>query len=98
MDDPQKINVGAVVVHWLVALCGGVVREITSGKHISFVRFLAGGSVGAFTGMLVFCVCKHYGLGEWLTAAATGMGGYTGAPLLDLGSNLFRKIVERNLK
>ena len=90
MDTGGNHKVTMAIVHAIFALCGGVVREMTHGRTMSVTRFLTGGIVGTFTGMVVFCLCQHFGLSDMLTGAATAMGGYTGTPLLDLGSSILR--------
>ena len=91
MDPGDNHRVTAAIVNGIFALCGGVVREMTHGRTMSVTRFITGGIVGVFTGMVVFCLCQHFGLSDMLTGAATAMAGYTGTPLLDLGSSVLRE-------
>ena len=92
MDDPTNLSLGKIIMHGALALCGGVVREITHNKSYSLAKFVAGGFVGSFTGILAYCVCRHFGISEWGTAAITGMGGYCGSPLLDIGSSVLKRM------
>ena len=102
MDKPptyitEGITLGKIAIHGIIAVMGGIVHELVHGTGYSFVRFLAGSSIGAFTGMMTYAVCKHFEMGEWITIAAVGMAGFTGAPLLDIGSRVLKTFVERNI-
>lgn len=74
-----------------LALMGGLVRElVTEGQH-SLVKFIVGGFIGVFCGLIVYYICKHFGVEEHLTAALIGLGGYTGIPVLEIGSKKLKK-------
>ena len=96
MDTGDNHKVTMAVVHGIFALCGGIVREMTHGRTMTVTRFVMGGVVGVFTGMVVFCIAQHFGLSDNLTAAAVAMGGYTGTPLLDLGSSILKEKLNNN--
>ena len=74
---------GVILKHACLALMGGIVREIVNEGQHSLIKFIAGGFVGVFCGLLAFFVCKHWNTGEYMTAVCTGLAGYTGTPLLD---------------
>ena len=80
--------------HLLLALIGGLVREIASEGQHSFIRFVADGFVAAFVGLMVYFACKHFAIGEYLTALFVGVGGYTGTPLLDIASKKLKHLAK----
>lgn len=94
--DDDEINAIKIVYSGIVALAGGVVHEIVHGKQYSMVRFVCGAIIGAFTGIIAFFICSHFKIATDLTAALTGMAGYTGAPLLETVSRSLRKMVKQN--
>lgn len=77
------------------AMIGGIVREIKSDKEMTWVRFLAGAFVGVFAGIVVFCLMRHYGSDDWITAAFTALAGYMGTPALDFVSRLVKAALTR---
>lgn len=86
--------------HGCLALMGGLVREIVNGgaPHAKFstrlIRFIAGGFVGVFVGLLVFFGCKHLNIGEYMTAVLVGLGGYVGTPLLDVAGRKLKNFIK----
>ena len=80
----------STVIAVTFAATGGVVREILAERQHTAWRFLAGMIVSAFTGTVVYFLCKHFSFDEDLTAAATGIGGYIGTPMLDAIAKLIR--------
>jgi len=86
-----------VIKNAIFAAMGGIVRELANEGEHNLVRFIAGGFIGVFTGLLTYCVCKHLVVGEYFTAALVGLGGYTGVPLLDVsGRKLKAWVAGRN--
>lgn len=77
--------------HACFAAMGGLVREIANEGEHNIIKFIAGGFVGVFTGLVCFFLCKHCDASEYMTAAFTGLGGYSGAPLCELLSRRLRK-------
>lgn len=94
---PEHVDMARIAMHAIFALVGGVVHEVSHGKSVSVVKFIAGGAVGSFTGVLVYFICLHFQLGEYLTIALVGLGGYTGTPLLDILSAIAKKFVGKKL-
>lgn len=75
-------------------MVGGVVQELAHGKQYSVIKMLIGAIIGAFAGIIAFCVCSHFFMEDSLTAAVTGMAGYMGAPLLDTISRYLKKVIK----
>ena len=92
----NKISIFSLAIHGLVAFMSGVVKTITEGQELvlkSFTRFLAGGLVGVFAGMVTYFVCRHFEISEHLTVAFTGLAGYMGVPLLELFSFILKRTI-----
>lgn len=79
----------------VLAMLGGIVREIKSEKEMTLMRFVGGAFIGMFCGVVVFCVMRHWGADDWLTAAATALGGYMGTPALDLLKKQFTSKLDK---
>ena len=86
-----------IVIYASFAAVGGLVREIVRPEKHTFAKFIMGAIVGVFTGLIVFCVMKYFNSGEFLTAGATGLGGYLGTPLLDYLGKVLRGRIGGNL-
>ena len=92
----KHIDLIEIMMHGLMAFIGGVVKIITeSQEHVkkSLMHFVAGGFVGVFAGMVTYFICKHFGIGEYLSITFTGLAGYMGAPFLDLFSAVCKRIM-----
>jgi len=88
------IDVYDLLIHGLFASLGGVVREMKEpedGKEPKkLLEFVSGAFIGIFTGLVVYFLCKQYGVGEYLTVALTGLAGYMGTPALDFITRLVK--------
>ena len=74
----------------MFAAMGGLVRELVNPKEHTFFSFISGAFIGIFTGLVVYFGCKYYDVNEYLSISMTGLGGYIGAPLLDLLGKIFK--------
>jgi len=88
-----NINVYDMLIHGTLAALGGIVKELKKHENPTFVDFLIGACVGIFCGIVIFCLCRNYGAGDYLTAALTSLGGYIGTPVLDLISSIIKKLL-----
>jgi hypothetical protein len=75
-----------VPTFWMVgiAVAGGAVsfyRKMKEGKVRAFnvTEFVGEIFTSAFVGLVTFWICKAYGVGEYLTAAAVAITGHMGA-------------------
>jgi len=82
--------------HALFAVLGGLVRELTNESH-HMVKFIAGGLIGMFTGLVAYFLLTEWAVGGRMTATLVGLAGYSGAPLLDLLSKILRRILAAKL-
>lgn len=90
----SEIGILELAMHGIFASIGGFVRELKEPEHNKRVTaYLGGAMIGMFTGIVVFFMCVHFNIGEYLTAALTGLGGYSGAPLLDSLSKSTKKFL-----
>ena len=92
----EGIHVYQIVINGLMAFVGGIVRELTikdPAECVSLGRFIAGGVIGVFSGLVTFFVCKHFGIGEYLSVALTGLAGYMGAPFLDMLGMITKRMI-----
>jgi hypothetical protein len=77
-------NMFAISLHALLALVGGMARELSCiTKNFNWTMFIGGAFVSLFAGIVMYFLCMNYQVAPWLTAAATSLAGYIGAPLLD---------------
>lgn len=99
MDSPPSdtffIAALKVFICGMLALLGGVVREMKSDIEMTWARFMGGALVGMFTGVVVFCIMRHYGYEDWITAGLTALAGYLGTPVLDLIGKIVKAIIQR---
>ena len=95
LDNGDSHTAWRIAIAAIFALAGGIVRQITHGKTMTLARYLGGGLVGMFAGMIVFCGCQYFGLSEWAASALSGLGGYSSEQLLDA---LNRRLQDRITK
>jgi NhaP-type Na+/H+ or K+/H+ antiporter len=101
MDNPpttDSLHLTAVMKIFICAvfaMLGGIVRELKSDVEMTWWRFSGGAVVGMFCGIVVFCIMRHYGFDDWLTAALTALSGYLGTPALDFISRIVKSVVSR---
>ncbi|MDR0914425.1 MAG: phage holin family protein [Oscillospiraceae bacterium] len=90
-------DVFALMLHGLLALLGGAVREIykIGREHFIMIEFIGGVLVSMFSGIVVFFICRHFVLDMWLTAALTSIGGYSGPQALDLFVSILKKKIKK---
>ena len=90
------INFIEVIINLALASFGGIVKRLSEmekadGKKLTVVNYIAGSLISMFVGIVVFVLCKNYGVSQFLTAGITALSGYMGVPVLDLLSNIARK-------
>lgn len=94
----QGTDIWIVMLHALLALTGGSVREISRLNHGGFnwLSFSGGILVSAFAGVVVFFICRYFATDDWLTAALTSVAGYGGINALDFVTNAIKNKVSTN--
>lgn len=82
----KELDWSLVLLHGVFAAVGGLVRVLNGSgeRHLSITEYVAGAAIGVFCGMMMYFLCRSFGIDEYLTVVATGIGGYMGTPLLDL--------------
>ena len=78
---------------FIFAVAGGFIRELASKKEQSPLKFLGGMCIGGFTGMIIFCICKHYNVEDYLTAAVVAIAGYAGLPILEVLTKILKRAI-----
>jgi hypothetical protein len=94
----MRIDVIEILIHGLISFVGGVVKIISEQNDIklqNMTRFIAGGCIGIFAGMIIYCICKELKVGEHISIAFTGLAGYMGTPILDVLSISMKKTICR---
>ena len=89
---------------WMVgvAICGGAVsfyRKVKDGKARAFnlTEFIGEIFTSAFVGLVTFWICKFYGVGEYLTAAAVAITGHMGARAIFVTEQWIENKVKKTL-
>ena len=90
-DEAKKLI--PLIMAITLAVFGGLVKELASTKEHTPVKFAAGMLIGAFTGVLAYCLCHHYGFEDYITSAICGASGYLGLPMLDKISKTARNLL-----
>jgi hypothetical protein len=81
----ETSDIMSVLVHGLLAMGGGVVRELhVDSSSFSWRQFVSGVLISAFGGIVVFFTCQHFEWDRWFTAMLTSVAGYGGPQALDL--------------
>lgn len=98
----EKMNYIELILNTGLAALGGLVRRLAEmedkkddPRRSSVMYYLMGSVISMFVGVVVYFLCKHFGISQYLTAGLTSLGGYMGAPLLDLLSHLAVKKVKK---
>ncbi|MDR1704964.1 MAG: phage holin family protein [Clostridiales bacterium] len=95
----MPINFIEVLINIVLASFGGLVRRILDHeqnpkKKASFSYYIIGSLISMFVGIIVYILCKNFGVSQMLTAGLTALGGYIGSPLLDQMSEIAKKQLE----
>lgn len=88
----QSSAVTKIALHALFAVMGGLVRELAQEGTHSFIKFVGGGFIGMFCGLITYYICREWGCGENLTVSFVGLAGYIGTPLLDMLARWLRRM------
>ncbi len=81
--------------HGLLAVMGGLVRELVKGGQHSLIKFVCGAFIALFIGFLISFACEYKEINPSLTKVFIMLGSYSGVPLLDLISSQFRKGIRK---
>jgi hypothetical protein len=94
--DNLDINILAILIHGLIALIAGLMKEINkvSKAKISVIRMVSNGTVSAFVGITVFFLLKSLEASPYLTAFCTSVAGWAGGPLMDFFAELAKKLLK----
>ena|GEM_PF-2977914 len=92
----MRIDLLEILINIALASFGGIVKRLSemerlSGQKITFAYYFVGALISMFVGIVVYLLCKNYGVSQLLTAGITALSGYMGAPVLDILSNIARK-------
>jgi hypothetical protein len=85
-----------LLINIILSGTGGIIRKLIEQENnehlrIRTSRYIISAIVSLFVGLIVFFLCKNFGVSPYLTAGLTALSGYMGSPLLDL---LVRKITK----
>ncbi len=92
----MEINPLEVMINLVLASFGGLVKRLSEmeklpkGK-VSFMYYFTGSIISMFVGVVVYFLCKNFGVSQFLTAGITAIAGYMGTPALDLISDMAKK-------
>ena len=92
----MRVDLIEVLINVALASFGGLVKRLSemeklAGKKVTFAYYFVGSLISMFVGVVVYLLCKNYGVSQFLTAGITALSGYMGAPVLDILSNIARK-------
>jgi hypothetical protein len=92
----MQINYLEVLINVILASFGGLVRRLAdvekqTDKKPSVSYYMVGSIISTFVGIVVYLMCKNFGVSQFLTAGLTALAGYMGAPALDLLSDIVKK-------
>lgn len=98
----MQINHIEVLINIILAWFGGLVKRIAEleknpDRKVSFSYYVVGSFISTFVGIVVYFLCKNFGLSQFLTASLTALSGYMGSPVLDLLSEIARKWVDKRI-
>jgi hypothetical protein len=96
MITKMEINYMEVLINVILASFGGLVKRMVdlenkSGGKPSASYYIIGSAISMFVGIVVYILCKNFGVSQLLTVGLTALAGYMGAPVLDLLSDLAKK-------
>lgn len=96
----MQINYVEIMINVVLASFGGLVKRLAElekkpHKKVSFSYYLIGSVISMFVGIVVYFLCKHFNISQFLTAGLTALSGYIGAPVLDLLSDIAKRRLER---
>ncbi len=96
----MQINYVEALINLMLASFGGLAKrmsemEKTPEKKVSFSYYLVGSSVSMFVGVVVYVLCKNFGVSQLLTAGLSALSGYMGSPVLDMLSDIAKKRIEK---
>jgi hypothetical protein len=78
-----------LLINVILSGTGGIIRKLIEQENnehlrIRTSRYIISAIVSLFVGLIVFFLCKNFGVSTYLTAGLTALSGYMGSPLLDL--------------
>ncbi|MDR1663947.1 MAG: phage holin family protein [Clostridiales bacterium] len=96
----MRINYIEVLINIVLASFGGLVKRVTEleknpRKKASVSYYMAGSLISTFVGIVVYILCKNFGVSQLLTAGLTALAGYMGSPVLDLLSDIAKKKIKK---
>lgn len=99
----MPINYIEVLINIILAWFGGLVKRIAEleknpGRKASLSYYIVGSFISTFVGIVVYFLCKNFSVSQFLTASLTALSGYMGAPVLDLLSEMAKKLIEKGVK
>ena len=92
----MEINFVEVLINIALSTFGGLVRRMSERERkpeqsVTLGYYMVGSFVSTFTGIVVYFLCKHFGVSQFLIAGLTALAGYIGSPALDLLSEIVKK-------
>lgn len=73
-----------VTIALALGAAGSVVHAIVNVRKQTLGKYVADAIVGIFNACLILLLCREYGVSVNMTGFLCGVGGYSGAPILDL--------------
>ncbi len=88
----MQINTIEVLINMILASFGGLVRRMAEmeknpKKKPPISYYIVGSAISMFVGVVVYILCKNFGVSQFLTAGITALAGYMGSPVLDMLSD-----------
>lgn len=97
-EDSPFVVQNLIPTLWMlgVAAAGGAVsfyQKVKAGKVRAFniTEFIGEIFTSAFVGLVTFWICKYYGVGEYMTAAAVAITGHMGARAIFIAEQFIEK-------
>ncbi len=97
----MQINYIEALINLILASFGGLVKRMAElEKHPdrkpSLSYYMVGSFISMFVGIVVYLLCKNFGVSPMLTAGLTALSGYMGSPVLDLLSDIAKKRIAKS--
>jgi len=88
------------LVSTFLAVLGGIVRVLSAQDQTSEYRpssydYTKNVVISMFVGVLAYTVCREYGASDNMTAAFTGLAGYSGTHVLDYAMNRVKHLMDK---
>ena len=103
MKMPKEFNIIELFLNIALASFGGIVKRLSDleknpDKMPSLAYYITGAFISLFVGIVVFFICKHFNVPQFLTAGLTALSGYLGTPVLDWLGDVAKKRLEKEAK